>query len=50
MKISKNECDKDFSENKLVLSDEKCRQCEYLYLCPFMFRVMAEVVNEDDRY
>ena len=47
MKISKDKCDKDFAEKRLVLSNEKCKQCEYLYLCPFMFRAMNEVVNGD---
>ena len=47
MKISKDECDKAFSERILVLSDEKCKQCEYLYLCPYMSQVMDEVVNGD---
>ena len=47
MKISKEECDKEFTEQKLVLSDEKCKQCEYLYLCPFMAQAMEEVVNGD---
>lgn len=47
MKISKDECDKDFAEKKLELSDEKCGQCEYLYLCPYMSKAMDEVVNGD---
>lgn len=48
MKISRDECNKDFSEGKLVMSDGKCRKCEYLYLCPFMARAMDEVVYGDD--
>ena len=47
MKISKDECDKEFAEKKLVLSDEKCKQCEYLYFCPFMSQAVDEVVNGD---
>ena len=38
MKISKDECDKDFAERKLELSDEKCGNCEYLQECPFILR------------
>ena len=45
MKITKTECDKDFVEGKLELSDEKCRQCKYFYLCPYMAREMDDVVN-----
>jgi len=44
MKISKDECDKDFSEHKLILSDEKCKPCKYFYVCPFIRRAMDEVV------
>lgn len=47
MKISKDECDKDFAEKKLELSEEKCGQCEYLYLCPYMARAMEEVIEGD---
>ena len=50
MKISKDECDKDFAERKLELSDEKCNSCPYLYLCPYMARAMDDVVNGDDGY
>ena len=48
MKIFREECGKEFDERKLVLSDEKCRGCEYLYLCPFMAQAMDEVVYGDD--
>lgn len=47
MKISKNKCDKEFAEKKLTLSDEKCKQCEYLYLCPYVYHHMDEVANGD---
>jgi radical SAM protein with 4Fe4S-binding SPASM domain len=47
MKISKDECDKEFSDQKLILSDEKCKKCEYLYVCPYMAQAMAEVVYGD---
>lgn len=45
MKISKDECDKEFTEKELVLSDEKCGSCPYLYLCPYIAREMDDVVN-----
>ena len=47
MKISKDKCDKEFAENKLFMSEEECKQCEYLYLCPYMSQAMDEVVNGD---
>ena len=47
MKISKDKCDKEFAEKNLTVSDEKCKQCEYFYLCPFISRAMDEVVNGD---
>ena len=50
MKISKDECDKDFAERKLEMSDEKCGQCEYLYVCPFMSQEMNDIVNGDDGF
>ncbi len=48
MKISRDECDKEFSARRLILSDEKCKPCKYFYLCPFISRAMDEVVNGDD--
>lgn len=47
MKISKDICDKDFANNSLILSEEKCSTCEYFYLCPFIMRNYDEVVNGD---
>lgn len=47
MKISKDECDKDFAEKKLILSDGKCKQCGYFYLCPFVSRAMTDVEDGD---
>ena len=48
MKTNREECEKKFAERKLVMSDEKCRECEYLYLCPFMAQAMDEVVYGSD--
>jgi radical SAM protein with 4Fe4S-binding SPASM domain len=50
MKILKDECDKEFAEKKLELTDEKCNSCQYLYLCPYMAMAMDDVVNGDDGY
>ena len=48
MKISKNECDKDFANKSLILSDEKCEKCEYYAWCPFIKRSLNEVTDGDD--
>ena len=48
MKISKDECDKDFAEKNLILSDEKCDNCEYYGLCPYIARALDDVTNGDD--
>ena len=47
MKFLKDECSKDFADKKLILSEEKCKECEYFYLCPFMCQAMNEIVNGD---
>ncbi len=44
MRISKDECDKEFSERKLILSEEKCKHCKYFYLCPYMYKAISDVV------
>ena len=44
MKISKDECDKDFADRTLELSDAKCKNCEYYYLCPYIFQSYEDVI------
>lgn len=48
MKISKDECDKDFANKSLTLSDEKCDKCEYYSWCPYIARALNEVTDGDD--
>ena len=50
MKISRDECDRDFAEQKLEMSENKCGSCQYKYLCPFLAREMDDVVNGDDEF
>lgn len=50
MKITRDECDKDFAERKLEMSENKCGACQYKYLCPFLAREMDDVVNGDDGF
>lgn len=50
MKISKDECEKDFAKKNLILSDKKCNNCEYYKRCPFIARSFDDVINGDDGY
>ena len=45
MQISKDECDKEFCEKKLYISNERCSKCEFYYLCPYIMRSSDEKVN-----
>lgn len=47
MKISKDECDKEFAEYNLLLCEEKCGKCDYNRVCPYLMRSYNEVVNGD---
>lgn len=47
MKISKDTCDKEFAEKKLELSESKCKECEYFYLCPYILKSYNDVVYGD---
>jgi hypothetical protein len=42
--MEKEECKKESEIHGLVMSDEKCKKCPYLYECRFMFEAMQEVV------
>ena len=46
--IEKEECYKDWENHELVISDEKCGNCEFKYLCRFMKQSMDEVVYGTD--
>lgn len=48
IRIEKEQCYKDYENHKLVMSDEKCGECEFLYTCRFMKSVMDEVVYGSD--
>lgn len=47
MKISKEECDRKFSEKSLLLSNKKCKTCEYYYRCPYIMRSYNDVMYGD---
>ena len=48
--MTKEECDKDFSEGKLIMSDDKCKECEHYYSCIYMLMAWNDVVYGDDEY
>lgn len=43
--MEKIQCQKDFENQKLVMSEDKCDSCEYKYECKFMQMAMSEVVE-----
>ena len=42
--MQKEECNKDYDNYNLKMSDEKCKDCEYLYECKYMMDEMNDVV------
>ena len=44
IKTEKEECIKEAEERKLIMSEEKCGECEFRYDCRFMQAAMNEVV------
>lgn len=46
--MEKQECVKDHEQNKLCLSDEKCKKCENIYKCKFYAVAMDDILNGDD--
>lgn len=45
--MTKQECDKEYEEGKLHMSDDKCKECEYLYSCVYMMMEMNDIVYGD---
>ena len=43
--MCKDECKKEAEDKRLVMSDEKCKSCEYLYECPYMVAEMNDIVE-----
>lgn len=42
--MEKQECVSDYENRNLVMSDDKCSDCPYLYECRFMAAEMADVM------
>lgn len=34
--MTKEECDKDYAEGKLIMAEAKCKECENYYSCIYM--------------
>lgn len=43
----KAQCFDDYESGELIMSDEKCLDCEHRYTCRFMKRAIDEVVYGD---
>ena len=43
--MEKQECIDDFEQKKLVLSDEKCKNCECIEKCKFYGWAMDDMIN-----
>lgn len=44
----KKQCFDDYENGSLIMSDEKCKDCEHRYECRFMQKAMDEVVYGSD--
>ena len=44
----KKQCFDDYENGSLIMSDEKCGDCEHRYECRFMHSAMNEVVYGSD--
>ena len=44
----KKQCFDDYENRSLIMSDEKCGDCEHKYECRFLHNVMNEVVYGSD--
>lgn len=41
--MEKSECVSDYEKRNLVMTDDKCNNCQYLYECRFMVAEMEDV-------
>ena len=43
--MCRDECKKDAENGSLIMSDTKCKSCEYLYECPYMVAEMEDIIE-----
>ena len=43
--IAKQKCIEDYERKQLIMSDNKCKQCEYYYRCRFIIMEMDAIIN-----
>lgn len=43
--MEKPECIIDYQNHELLMSDEKCKECPYLYECRFMIAEMTDITE-----
>ena len=48
--MTKEECDKDYAEGKLIMAEAKCKECEHYYSCIYVLMAWNDVVYGDDEY
>lgn len=46
--MTKEECDKEYQEGKLIMSDDKCKECEHYYSCVYMLLALNGVGISDE--
>ena len=48
LKTEKKQCLDEYENGGIVMSDDKCEDCEHKYECRFMQKAMDEVVYGSD--
>lgn len=43
--MEKPECVSEYEKEGIIMSEEKCKDCQYLYECRFMAAEMEDVVS-----
>lgn len=46
----RKDCEIDFLRNELRMSEKKCRQCEYEYVCPYLAMEINQVMYGQAMY
>lgn len=46
--MTKQECDEEYKEGKLIMSHDKCKECEHYYSCVYVMMEMYCVLYGED--